>query len=166
LTEAEIKQAADYFSAIPERPRWVKVVETDKAPRVYSHSDGWQMLMQDGGSEPLGRRIVLVAEDFDQMWAGDPFSGAVAYVPKGAIERGKSVVQRVSCASCHGGDLKGMGKVPALAGRNPHYLARQLWDIKSGARGGPTVALMRKPMAALTEDQIVDVAAYLASLAP
>jgi len=109
---------------------------------------------------------VLVADNFDEMWAGDPLAMAVAYVPNGSVAQGKSLVAQIGCASCHGPELKGMGDVPALAGRNPHYLARALWDIKSGARGGATVALMQKPAAALSEDQIVDVAAYLASLMP
>lgn len=166
LTEAEIGQAAAYFSAIKKHPRTFKVVETGTVPHFYPHEDGWQMVSPDGGSEPLGRRIVLLAEDFNQMWAGDPFATAVAYVPAGALQRGKDLVQHVGCSSCHGPALKGMGKTPALAGRNPHYLARQLWDIKSGARSGAAVALMQKPAAALSADQILDVTAYLASLDP
>jgi cytochrome c553 len=150
LSETEVKEVAAYFSAISKHPRLVKVVETDSVPHTYAHSDGWQMLSPDGGSEPLGRRIVLVADNFDEMWAGDPLAMAVAYVPNGSVAQGKALVAQIGCASCHGPELKGMGDVPALAGRNPHYLARALWDIKS----------------ALSEDQIVDVAAYLASLMP
>jgi cytochrome c553 len=86
----------------------------------------------------------------------------------GAIERGKALTHQGAqpCVSCHGADLKGKDKAPPLAGRDPHYLARALWDIKSGARSGPTVALMQKPVAGVTEDQIVDIVAYAASLAP
>jgi cytochrome c553 len=36
--------------------------------------------------------------------------------------------------------------------------------MKTGARGGPTVAFMRGPVAGLTPDQITDITAYLASL--
>jgi cytochrome c553 len=166
LSETEVKEAAAYFSAIAKHPRLVKVVETDSAPHTFAHTDGWQMLSPEGGSEPLGRRIILVAENFDQMWAGDPLALAIAYVPNGSVAHGKALVAQIGCASCHGPQLKGMGNIPALAGRNPHYLARALWDIKSGARGGAAVALMQKPAAALTGDQIVDVVAYLASLTP
>lgn len=166
LTEAEIDSTATYFSSLKRHPRKFKVQETDSVPRSYAHSDGWQMVSPEGGSEPLGKRIVLLADNFDQMWAGDPFAMAVAYVPGGSVQRGKEQVQRVGCSTCHGPALKGMGKIPALAGRNPHYLARQLWDIKSGARGGPSVALMQKPAASLNAEQIRDVVAYLASLEP
>lgn len=167
LSETEMADAAKFFSSITQRPRLIRVIETDRAPATRAHFDGWQELAP-GGSEPLGRRIVEVAEDFDQQWAGDPHSGSVAYVPEGAIERGKALVHQgaQACVSCHGANLRGIGRAPPLAGRDPHYLARALWDIKSGARGGPAVALMQKPAARISGDQIVDIVAYLASLAP
>lgn len=168
LSEAEIAEAAAYFSSIARRAPLVRVVETDQAPRTRAHFFGWQELVAGGGEESIGRRVVEVAEDFDQMVAGDPHAGMVAYVPKGSIDRGKSLAHQGTqpCISCHGADLEGMGDVPPLAGRDPHYLARALWDIKTGARGGPAVALMQKPAAGLTEDQILDLVAYLASLTP
>lgn len=168
LSEGEIQEAAGYFSAIKKHPRLYKVMEADSAPRAYAHTYGWQQAMPEGGMEPLGRRIVLLAEDFNQLWIGDPFARAVAYAPRGALDRGKSLVAHAAqpCATCHGAGLKGMGDVPPLAGRNPHYLARQLWDIKTGARSGPSVALMQQTAAAFTADQIIDVTAYLASLDP
>jgi len=54
----------------------------------------------------------------------------------------------------------------ALAGRSAAYLTRQLWDIKTGARGGPSVALMQGVVANLEPGQIRDIAAYLASRDP
>jgi cytochrome c553 len=87
-------------------------------------------------------------------------------VPRGAVNRGKALVQHAPqpCTSCHGATLKGTGSAPPLAGRNPHYLARAIWDIKTCTRWGPTVALMQKPAGSLSADQIVDITAYLASL--
>jgi cytochrome c553 len=41
-----------------------------------------------------------------------------------------------------------------------------LWDIKTGARGGPAVAPMRATTAGLSEADITDVVAYLAALEP
>ena len=168
LTEPEITAVAAYFSAIPRRSAFFRVVETASVPRTSTHAHGWQTALPGGDSEPLGRRVVIHAEDFDQMWAGDPLATAVAYVPTGAIERGRELVQHGAqrCTSCHGAASKGAGAAPALAGRNPQYLARQIWDIRTGARTGPAVSLMQKPAAALSADQLVDVVAYLASLAP
>jgi cytochrome c553 len=62
--------------------------------------------------------------------------------------------------------LEGLGDVPQLARRSPSYLARQLWDIKTGSRRGPTVALMQAPVVRLNEANIVDIMAYLASRRP
>lgn len=168
LSAADIKAVSDYFSAIRQKPLPLQVTETETVPRTLTHHYGWQELLPEGGTEPQGRRVILVAEDFPQMWTGDPHAAAIAYVPLGAIERGRRLAQNAAqpCGSCHGADLKGKGSVPPLAGRNPHYLARQLWDIKSGARSGPAVALMQKPAGSLSADQIVDLVAYLASRNP
>jgi len=168
LSEAEIKAAAAYFSSIPKRRPFVRVVETDTVPRTSAHHEGWQTVEPGGALEPIGRRVVLVAENFDQMWTGDPTAMAVAYVPRDAVEHGKTLVEHAGqpCTSCHGATLKGIGAAPSLAGRNPQYLARAIWDIKSGARSGPATAPMQKPASSLSADQIVDVVAYLASLAP
>ena len=40
----------------------------------------------------------------------------------------------IQCYICHGDDLTGLGDVPGIAGMSPIYVARQLWDIKYGAR--------------------------------
>ena len=56
--------------------------------------------------------------------------------------------------------------VPALAGRSPSYLARQLYDFQSGTRKGLWAPLMADVVAELSTDQIVDLTAYLASLEP
>jgi cytochrome c553 len=105
------------------------------------------------------------------MFLMDPHVGLVDYVPVGSLRRGAALVgsggrSGAPCTSCHGPDLKGAGDAPRLAGRSAPYLARMLWDIKTGARGGPAVAPRRAPTAGLSEADITDVVAYLASLEP
>jgi cytochrome c553 len=56
--------------------------------------------------------------------------------------------------------------VPALAGRSPSTIVRQLYDIQHGTRGGPAVDPMKPEVANMTDENRVDVAAYLASLKP
>lgn len=165
LSRSDIDEAAGYFASLRPR-RHVRVVESDSAPTIRDQFHGWQELAPEGGTQPVGRGVFEVAEDFYQLWIGDPHAEIVAYVSPGSIERGKALVRQAAqpCTSCHGPALKGMGNTPSLAGRDPHYLARALWDIKTGARGGPAVALMQKPTKALTADQIADIVAYLASL--
>ena len=46
------------------------------------------------------------------------------------------------------------------------YLARQLYDMQHGARSGEWSALMKASLAKLTEEDLVAIAAYAASLAP
>jgi cytochrome c553 len=56
--------------------------------------------------------------------------------------------------------------MPALAGRSPSYLARQLHDFRVGNRGGAWSVLMERAAAELTISEIVDIVAYAASLEP
>ena len=55
---------------------------------------------------------------------------------------------------------------PRLAGLHPIYVARQLHLFKDGGRSGPDAPLMTKPVAALTNDDILNISAYLGSLPP
>jgi len=170
VTDAELVQAAAYFASLPRRPRY-RVVETGRVPATRPDYYGWLDLVPGGGFEPIRGRVVEAPEDTSRMFLADPDSGAVVYVPSGALTRGAALVQTggrggQACASCHGADLKGAGEAPPLAGRAATYLARMLWDIRSGARNGPAVALMQMPAAGLSAADVTDIAAYLASLKP
>ena len=70
------------------------------------------------------------------------------------------------CATCHGAGLKGLGNVPSIAGRSPSYIVRQLYDIQNGVRSGPATQLMKQPVAKLTLDDMIAIAAYTSSLHP
>jgi cytochrome c553 len=56
--------------------------------------------------------------------------------------------------------------VPALAGRSPSYIVRQLYDVQHGTRRGSWTALMQRVVEQLTPGDLVDIAAYTASRAP
>ena len=71
-----------------------------------------------------------------------------------------------ACATCHGADLKGLGPVPGIAGRSPSYLARQMYDMQTGARHGEWADLMKPVVAQLTDDDLVNIVAYVSSLMP
>ena len=72
----------------------------------------------------------------------------------------------IQCGICHGPDLKGLGPVPALAGRSPSYIVRQLYDIRHGVRNGPWSELMKAVISQMNEEDMVSIAAYTASRAP
>jgi len=168
--ESEIQAAADYFSKLKPRP-WIRVVETRTVPKT--HVAGW-MLVADGkgGMEPIGPRIIETPENLERTELRDDASGFIAYVPAGSINKGKTLVtaggngKTLACAICHGADLKGSGDVPPIAGRSPSYIVRQLYDIQNGARAGLAAQAMQAPVAKLTVDDMVAIAAYTASLRP
>ena len=56
--------------------------------------------------------------------------------------------------------------MPALAGRSPTYLARQLYDFQQGTRNGAWSDLMDAAVENITIEDIVDIVAYTASLQP
>ena len=168
VTAGEVAEAALYFSSLDPMP-WIRVVETDTVPETVV--SGWMYIEKEGGSiEPIGNRIIEMPEDLHRTELRDARSGFVAYVPVGSIARGKALADssdgRTPCAACHGPDLKGLGPVPALAGRSPSYLARQLYDFQGGTRKGLWAPLMKEVVAGLTTEQIVELTAYIASLEP
>ena len=55
--------------------------------------------------------------------------------------------------------------MPGLAGRSPSYSARQMFDMKTGARAGVWTDLMKPVVAKLTEEDLINISAYTASLA-
>ena len=169
MTDEEIKAAAEYFGAI-KFTSWIKVIETNTVPKTQNA--GGLLLVEGTEKEPLGKRILetpVNAEASEVL--RDPHSGFYAYVPPGSLKRGEALVTKASskteqCGQCHGADLKGLGPVPGIAGRSPSYLARQLYDMRQGARNGPWTQLMKPVVAKLTDDDILDIVAYTASRMP
>ena len=55
---------------------------------------------------------------------------------------------------------------PRLAGRSAIYIFRQLYDIQHGMRKGNAVALMQPVVVKLSQDDMLSLAAYMASRMP
>ena len=172
MTDEEIEQAAEYFSSMRWTP-WIEVVETDTVPKTRI-AGGMHLKLEgaEAGSEPLGRRIVespVNAEHTELL--RDPRSGFIAYVPRGSVARGEALANNgkdgvAACTICHGENLDGLAIVPSLRGRSPSYIARQLTDMKVGKRRGAWTPLMMPVVSGLSADDILNLSAYLASLAP
>ncbi|HEY2529265.1 MAG TPA: c-type cytochrome [Xanthobacteraceae bacterium] len=170
LSDADVQAAASYFTSVAVRP-WVRVVETDTVPKTYVNLSNMRLALPSGGSEPIGNRIIELPEDEAAAVARDPRSGFVAYVPKGSIAKGQTLVMTdgsdtTACVICHGPALKGLGATPAIAGRHTGYLVRQLYFFQNGDRSGAAEALMRNVVRRLTDDDMVAITAYVASLQP
>lgn len=169
VRDEDLKIAAEYFSNL--RPQqWIRVVETDTVPKT--EVGGWMLVKsKGGGTEPIGNRIIEMPLDLERTELRDSKSPFRAFVPTGSLARGEALVntgagKTTACGVCHGGDLRGLGPVPALAGRSPSYLFRQLFDMKQGLRHGPWAALMKPVVTPLTEEDMVSIAAYAASRNP
>jgi cytochrome c553 len=171
ITDDEARAAAQYFSSL-KMTQWIKVVEVESVPK-NRNANGFYVPVEGNEKEPLGQRILEMPVDPEatEMYR-NPRSGWIAYVPMGSIKKGEDLVMKggmgktVSCAACHGKDLKGNGNFPPLTGRSPSYLARQLYDIQQYTRNGPGAQLMRPVVQNLTPDDILNITAYLASLEP
>jgi cytochrome c553 len=181
MSDAEVKEAAEYFSAVKPAPEpWIKVVESRTAPRVR-YVGNLALPAKEKSDEPIGGRIVEMPQDEEQ---GDtlrnPHSGFVAYVPPGSIRKGEDLVttggmkivagrivqgKTTACGTCHGLNLTGVvgADVPPIAGRSPSYLVRQLWDIQQGTRNGSQAQLMKLVVANLTPEDLIAIGAYVAS---
>ena len=124
MTDEEIVQAANYFSSLKWTP-WVTVRETVTVPKTRSQGGMWIPLTGDqAGTEPIGDRVIEVPVDaIHTETLRDPHSGFIAYVPVGAVAKGKALVttggngKTIACTMCHGDDLNGIGSVPGIAGR-------------------------------------------------
>jgi cytochrome c553 len=169
-TEEQARVAAEYFSSMDFKP-WIRVVETEMVP-VTRFSGAIHKVVKGGGMEPIGVRVVETPENLHRTELRDDASSFIAYVPPGAKARGANLVntgddgRTVACTICHGPDLRGIGPVPALAGRSPSYMARQLFDLQQGNRDGAWSDLMDGAVRNLTVGDIVDIVAYTASLDP
>jgi cytochrome c553 len=163
MTAEEILAAADYFGSMKWTP-WIRVVEADTVPKTRVQA-GLFIKLDGTATEPIGNRIIEMPEDTERSEVfRDPRSGFVAYVPRGSVGKGKALA--ATCGVCHGADLKGLGPVPGLAGRSPSYVVRQMVDMQQGARNGVWTELMMPVVKNLTNDDLLAIAAYTASLAP
>ena len=169
MSDDEIKAAAQYFSSMKWTP-WIRVVETDTVPKTRI-ANGIFLRLEGEEKEPIGQRIIETPENVEAMEVlRDDRSGFIAYVPVGSINKGAGLVmaggdgKTIRCTICHGADLLGLGPVPGLAGRSPSYLVRQLYDMQHGTRSGAWTSLMMPVVTKLTTDDMLAIAAYLASV--
>lgn len=170
-SDEQVRAAAAYYSALAPRP-WIEVREAGRV-RVSAVDPDSLMRTAVAGehTELLGNRIIELPVSESALRKRDAHSGFVAYVPEGSIAKGKVLVTEATpggaaCTACHGQSLRGIGDIPPLAGRPPTYLVRQLWNYRSGERRGSMSAPMQAVAARLRVDEMLAMAAYLASLPP
>ncbi|TWO68726.1 c-type cytochrome [Caenimonas sedimenti] len=171
VTPEELKAAAAYFEKT--RPAQVMVVaETAMIPKLKA-TPFFLTSAGDGTQEPLGNRIIEYPEDYERFSVlRDERVKFVVHVPPGSIQKGEELVRgmkgnkALACMNCHGEKLQGMAAFPPIAGRSPAYMVRQMWDFKQGARNGAMAAVMKPVVAELSGTDMLNIAAYLATLKP
>jgi cytochrome c553 len=171
VSAEELKQAAAYFSSL--KPQQMMIVkEGDLAPKLQQRTFFYAPT-DDGAQEPIGNRIVEYPEDYRRFEVlRDARVKFVVHAPVGSVRKGEVLVRgpsgkaELACMSCHGADLRGAGDIPSIAGRSPSYIVRQLWDMQQGARNGSQAVLMKPALATLDSSDMLNIAAYLATLPP
>jgi cytochrome c553 len=101
------------------------------------------------------------------------FSDFIAKLPKpqppadagdpARIARAQALAQQNRCNACHNTDFSGKDNVPRIADQREDYLAKTMREYKDNSRHGYD-GTMAEVLAAVTTDQIADLAYYIARL--
>jgi len=166
-SDTDLDDAAKYFSSLKYTGR-VKVVETTDVPKTQPNAFVYEF-EKDGPREALGARIIEGPDDFEAFERRDYRVTFTAYVPVGAIARGAALAKgdgmaRPSCEGCHGVGLQGGLVGPPIAGRYPTGIFRQLYAFQTGSRNGFGAGFMKPMVAGLSQNDMIDLAAYVGSL--
>jgi cytochrome c553 len=82
-------------------------------------------------------------------------------VAQGAGDAAAGKEKAAACAACHGANGKGVSPNPGLVGKSEDELLQAMKDYKSGKRAN---AVMKGMVAALSDQDMANLAAYYASL--
>jgi cytochrome c553 len=167
MTDQEIEDSAKYY-AQQKLKRRVYIIESLRIPRAEPAA--WLYVEHDG-MEDLGDRMLEVTQDLIRHERRDDRLEYLAYVPPGALARGKRLVnggegKTVACTQCHLANLKGTDVIPPIAGRSPSYLLRQLLAFRNGVRVNETSVQMNPVVEKLTMADMIDIVAYVSSQYP
>ena len=95
-------------------------------------------------------------------------TAAVALMSGAAFAAGDAAAGKAkfasSCASCHGMNGEGAGIFPKLAGETADDAAAKLTAYKAGKQVGPNTAMMAPMAAGLSDADIANLAAHIATL--
>lgn len=169
LTKEEMQEASKWFASLTPTS-FITVKEVSTVPRTYIDETRMRQIESVGQTEvPIENKIIEIPQDKNVIKKRDPYGKFISYVPLGSIKRGESLVKTgngktIPCSSCHGANLEGSSIAPAIAGNFGIYTVRQLHGFKGGTRKSSQSAMMMPVVATLSDEDIVDIAAYLSSL--
>ena len=83
----------------------------------------------------------------------------------GNVEAGE-VRYKKTCINCHGAAGKGVASYPKVSGQEIAYTVSKLETYRDGIKIGPNSSLMIMMAKPLTDEEILDLAAYLKDAKP
>jgi cytochrome c553 len=116
----------------------------------------------NGGDMHLASSALSVADrrDLARYFSGQVPVRARFEVDAARVAAGRSRVESMQCAGCHGPGFAGAGRVGRLAGQHPEYIAGQFGAIQSGRRSHP----VDRALQGLSNDDIEAMSQYIAQL--
>jgi len=91
------------------------------------------------------------------------FTANVAEGAEGDASAGEARYAQ-TCANCHGPGGQGMASFPQLSGKDADFIIGRLKQYRAGETVGPNSGLMIPMAANLSDEEIVNLAAYLSTV--
>src|SRR6516225_532186 len=78
ISDADTLAASEYFASL--RPGvWTRVIETDTVAKSYIGAGGMRFAAPEGGTEPIGNRIIVLPQDEARAQAAEWRIGFIGY---------------------------------------------------------------------------------------
>ena len=81
----------------------------------------------------------------------------------GNLEDGQALYKK-DCRRCHGPTAKGLSSYPKLRGQSAEYLTDKLERYRKGEKFGPNTPLMAPQAKKLSDEDILNLSTFIASL--
>ena len=78
------------------------------------------------------------------------------------LAAGEAIYKQV-CRNCHGPTAQGMASFPKLAGKTVQHITMRLEQYRAGETVGPNTPLMAPRAAVLSDEDIANVATFIAT---
>jgi cytochrome c553 len=162
MTDQDLVNLAAYFSSFSDVLGSVAQLEQTAGDVMASPEITEEAKERTQTTEPVEQQAAVEEAVVTPVEQAPGPVAAPASAPPAAGDAAAGQTKSAACAACHGADGRGTTPLfPNLNGQKPEYLTLQLKAFRDGKRTDPTMA----PMAAALSDQdIVDLAAFYGGL--
>ena len=159
MSNEEIQQAADYFAAL-KPAQWTEVKEATMVPKTFVGGGRMRYASPEGGTEPLGNRIITLPADQSRVTSATrtPASSPTARLAASRRARrgqtgggSRSSAASATARRCGARQRSTPGRPPCRLHRASAYM------FKDNRRNGGDSMLMKRPVASLTDDDILSI---------